>query len=359
MDINMESGDPLSSHPAGADKTVPGFNKRPVPVIRLYGVTDDGHSVLCHVHGFTPYFYARAPKGLRQEHLSIFRRKLDEMVGQRKRGGEYMSQHIVAVQLESGKRSIYGYTIDQSPTPMVKIWTAMPTLVPTARGVLENGFSYMDGVPSERYKCFEANVPFVLRYLIDQDIPGCSWLELPANTYTLRPREKCSSACQIEVDAVFDCVVRHHPEGPWQRIAPYRILSFDIECAGRKGHFPDPEHDPVIQIANVISLQVGQVSVGVATLCCHDAVRLQGSSTPVARNVFVLGSCTPIVGAQVFSFEHEKDLLIFWARFVRESDPDVLTGYNIQNFDIPYILNRAKRLGVMDEVWKLGRIIGG
>ena len=89
------------------------------------------------------------------------------MVGQRKRGGEYMSQHIVAVQLESGKRSIYGYTIDQSPTPMVKIWTAMPTLVPTARGVLENGFSYMDGVPSERYKCFEANVPFVLRYLID------------------------------------------------------------------------------------------------------------------------------------------------------------------------------------------------
>lgn len=25
-------------------------------------------------------------------------------------------------------------------------------------------------------------------------------------------------------------------------------------------------------------------------------------------------------------------------------DPDILTGYNIQNFDVPYLLNRAKAL---------------
>jgi len=33
-------------------------------------------------------------------------------------------------------------------------------------------------------------------------------------------------------------------------VAPLRILSFDIECQGRKGYFPEAEHDPVIQIAN-------------------------------------------------------------------------------------------------------------
>ncbi len=36
------------------------------------------------------------------------------------------------------------------------------------------------------------------------------------------------------------------------QIAPLRILSFDIECAGRKGVFPEPEKDPVIQIANMV-----------------------------------------------------------------------------------------------------------
>jgi DNA polymerase delta subunit 1 len=36
--------------------------------------------------------------------------------------------------------------------------------------------------------------------------------------------------------------------GEWSRIAPLRILSFDIECSGRKGHFPEPQQDPVIQV---------------------------------------------------------------------------------------------------------------
>jgi DNA polymerase delta subunit 1 len=33
-----------------------------------------------------------------------------------------------------------------------------------------------------------------------------------------------------------------------QVIAPFRLLSFDIECQGRAGLFPEPEHDPVIQV---------------------------------------------------------------------------------------------------------------
>ena len=35
-----------------------------------------------------------------------------------------------------------------------------------------------------------------------------------------------------------------------------------------------------------------------------------------------------------------------WASFVRECDPDLITGYNINNFDLPYLLNRAKTLKV-------------
>lgn len=33
-----------------------------------------------------------------------------------------------------------------------------------------------------------------------------------------------------------------------------------------------------------------------------------------------------------------------WSQFVKVADPDILTGYNIQNFDVPYLLNRAKAL---------------
>ena len=36
-------------------------------------------------------------------------------------------------------------------------------------------------------------------------------------------------------------------------------------------------------------------------------------------------------------------------------DPDIITGYNIQNFDLPYLINRANHLKVENFVF-LGRI---
>jgi DNA polymerase elongation subunit (family B) len=53
----------------------------------------------------------------------------------------------------------------------------------------------------------------------------------------------------------YDQFISHAPEGEWAKIAPLRILSFDIECAGRKGIFPEASADPVIQIANMVTRQ--------------------------------------------------------------------------------------------------------
>jgi DNA polymerase delta subunit 1 len=107
-------------------------------------------------------------------------------------------------------------------------------------------------------------------------------------------------------------------------MAPLRVLSFDIECQGRKGHFPEPDKDPVIQIANVLTEY--------------------GQKNPVVQNVFTLKGCLPIVGAQVISSDDEAAMLMKWRNFLEACDPDIITGYNVQNFDIPYLLDRAETL---------------
>ena len=61
---------------------------------------------------------------------------------------------------------------------------------------------------------------------------------------------------QVEVDVSWEEFVSHPPEDEWSDVAPFRILSFDIECAGRKGVFPEADKDPVIQIANMVIRQV-------------------------------------------------------------------------------------------------------
>ncbi|KAH9257815.1 hypothetical protein BASA81_003833 [Batrachochytrium salamandrivorans] len=108
---------------------------------------------------------------------------------------------------------------------------------------------------------------------------------------------------------------------------------------GRKGHFPDPKHDPVIQIANYLYTQGDELA------SCK-------------KIVLVLGGCSPIVNAKVVSFDNERDLLLAWSELVRTSDPDLFTGYNIQNFDLPYLMNRAKELKIDSSFEHLGRVLG-
>lgn len=39
-------------------------------------------------------------------------------------------------------------------------------------------------------------------------------------------------------------------------------------------------------------------------------------------------------------------MLVAWREFVKLVDPDILTGYNIVNFDITYIIGRGEALGI-------------
>jgi DNA polymerase delta subunit 1 len=82
-----------------------------------------------------------------------------------------------------------------------------------------------------------------------------------------------------------------------------------------------------------------------------------GETKPFIRNVFTLNSCAHIVGTHTLEFYDEKELLQKWRDFVIEIDPDVVVGYNTSNFDFPYLLDRAKHLGV-DKFPFLGRVRG-
>lgn len=224
----------------------------------------------------------------------------------------------------------------------MQVYVAMPTMVPTLKRILQEDGVDIVGNGVSTCQTFESNVPFVLRFMIDCDISGSNWIELPAGAYALRPDGERITTSQLEVDVVFDDLISHPAEGAWSKLAPLRILSFDIECQGRQGHFPEPDKDPVIQISNVVAVQ--------------------GQATPVIQNVFTLKGCLPIVGAQIISSDREEDVLMKWKNFVQQADPDILTGYNVQNFDLPYLLKRArtleKRCPVLRRFPELGRIRG-
>jgi DNA polymerase delta subunit 1 len=328
IDIDYTIGDPVE----GMKNQLEGA----VPIVRMYGTTEDGHSVMANVYGVIPYFWTVAPPGFREQDCELYRntlnRRMKAAVPSSMIGQKDCKDFIIGIEIVQ-RASIMGYQGGRK-LPFIKILLSSPRLVPKCRDIIETGME-IPGYGDRASLTYESNIPFVLRFMIDYDILGGNWIELQPNHYRMTPTSKRVGTAQIEVDVNHDEMKSLPPEGEWSKSAPLRILSFDIECAGRKGLFPEPEIDPVIQIANIVTVM--------------------GEGKPFIRNVFTLNTCTPIVGAHVLSFQKESQLLAEWQRFVQKIDPDIITGYNITNFDLYYLINRARKLAVHDFAY-LGRI---
>ncbi|KAG7443209.1 ribonuclease H-like protein [Guyanagaster necrorhizus] len=177
-------------------------------------------------------------------------------------------------------------------------------------------------------------------FLADRQLPGMGgWIECPAETYALTETSDQVSRCQIELTIPHNALNASDSRIP---DAPLRILYFDIESMTREdpkkpGKFiSESLQDPVIQISNVVS---------------H-----LGTKDPFLRVIFTVGSCDPIEGAYVRSYTSEREMLAAWQEFIHDIDPDVMTGWNILNFDLDYLITRGRQLG-FDLI--LGRLKAG
>ena len=290
-------------------------------VLRLFGTTKDENSVCCYVYGFFPYFYIKNYTQCDKETL-------------------FKSNQTIKSIEECSKSNIYGYHKDGETEKYLKITTFSTFDIFTVKDQL-----------SRECQTFESDIDYPIRFMTDAKIPGgCCWIELPPLSWSfLRKRNNNNNndsdniRSQIKI-CLFDWknLICHN----WPELAPLRILSFDIECAGRPGIFPRPDEDPVIQIGNCLKRQ-----------SC-DSVENNDNNNDggVLSVIFTLKGCAPIQGATVISFTNEAEMLQSWANFfVNVIDPDVITGYNINNFDLPYLLGRAKALNLNETFSFLGR----
>ena len=87
-------------------------------------------------------------------------------------------------------------------------------------------------------------------------------------------------------------------------------------------------------------------------------VHLYGSDNIVYKNIVSLDSCDDIEGCDVISCKTEKELLNKWKDVMNNLNSDIITGYNIFGFDMPYIWDRAKEINIIEDFSiGLGRLI--
>ena len=156
-------------------------------------------------------------------------------------------------------------------------------------------------------------------WMIDQKIPSCSWIEYDDKKESIKR---------------FKVVDR-------SIMAPFRILSYDIEAQpGEDGSFPRPEDDPIITIGVV----------------CFTA-----TNTDIQKHVFMYEPDQTQANTSfdklenppddydpsdtvIHSYDNEYEMLKGFTGFIVDTyDPDIITGYNIMNFDNVYLIKRLQQ----------------
>ncbi|RQG91969.1 DNA-directed DNA polymerase [Natrarchaeobius chitinivorans] len=187
------------------------------------------------------------------------------------------------------------------------------------------------------FEHYEADILFPNRFLIDKDVrSGISVPERRAEDDSLVVPHDEVEAADVDADP--------------------RVLTFDIEVEDRHG-FPEDGEEPIVCLTSHDSYRDEYIM----WVCAAD----QGDGVIPDE----ISDYEPIEGEidhEVRSFDEEEAMLEAFIEYVRETDGDVLTGWNFEDFDAPYFLDRLEeldgshhdydlsidRLSRVDEVWR-------
>ncbi|AFZ71818.1 DNA-directed DNA polymerase [Natronobacterium gregoryi] len=192
------------------------------------------------------------------------------------------------------------------------------------------------GQVRDDFEHYEADILFPNRFLIDKDVR--SGIRIP------------------ERRADDDSLVIHHEEvEPVDVDAEPRVLTFDIEVDDRSG-FPEDGEEPIVCLTSHDSYEDEYI------MWLYEAPIGDGE---IPAEIAEYDPIEGEIDHEVRAFEEEEAMLEAFMEYVEETDGDVLTGWNFEDFDAPYFLDRLEelqgghdydlsidRLSRVDEVWR-------
>lgn len=287
-------------------------------VIRVYGVNQQGENVCLKIEDFTPYVYLELPDNIAwtEAKAMLLSSKIDDLAGEltpikkillKKR--KLYGSHRDA----SGKHKLFPFlfctfsTKQDIRTIMYKI--RKPMLIP--------------GIGKVYLKMHEDNADPILQLTCHKDIPVSGWI----NFKGVKTQDYSKiTLCEHEYDVSYKKLKRNIDI---KKTANPKILGFDIEAnSSNPSAMPSvvKPGDKVFQIACVIA---------------------RANDKPEKYKKVLLSLGNPDQektgkDVKIITSKTEAGLLDNFTQLIKDEGVNVITGYNILSFDIPYMIGRAK-----------------
>ena len=119
---------------------------------------------------------------------------------------------------------------------------------------------------------------------------------------------------------------------------------------------PQLKRDEKIQLTNELLTRLFPPLEGDKVTFIGSTFLNYGKKEPYLNHCIVLGSCDPIEGCEIESYDTEREVLLKWTELIQREDPDIIIGYNIFGFDYSFMFNRADELRCQEEFLQLSRV---
>jgi DNA polymerase elongation subunit (family B) len=308
-------------------------------IIHLFGRCNDGKSVYARVINYTPYFYMLLPDNIQNYptyKIEQVKKKIDRWLKENKQIYYKYKSTLEEIQIIKHKKAD-GFNNDKEFYFLRLVFNNIDGMK-SYRRVLENNDVCIDNdIYNHRFKLYEANVPPMLRCFHIKNISGCSWVKV-SNYNLIDNSDEKISYCDLEI--IIDW--RYLNPIKKDNNAPFRICSFDIECYSESGNFPIAKNkgDKIIQIGATYTYLGTSQPYRQYIACLHETK--------------ILDNTTNII---VESFNNEKELILGFVNEIINNDCDILTGYNIFNFDENYIYEKCcSILNIKDEILYISKL---
>lgn len=285
--------------------------------IRIYGLDENDENVCVRVDNFTPYVYIELPDHIQWNtgNAQIVGNKLDELLGRQKPLKKVLMM----------KKRLYGAYLDDNLNR--KLFPYLFCSFSTRKDIKTLGYKlrsslHIVGIGSIKLKIHEADADEILQLTCCRKIPTAGWIEFHGKR---QEEDNKLTLCNHEFKAKWKDLFSFE-----NNIVPNpKIMGFDIEVnSTNPSAMPNANKtgDKIFQISCVIS-------------------RYGNSKENYEKYLLTLGQPDQnIVGNDVliYMYDTESDLLEGFTKFIREENPNIIVGYNILGFDIPYMIDRAK-----------------
>ena len=315
--------------------------------IRIFGLTPENENVFVLVTGFTPYIYLELPDHIKwtEYRISALSARLDSLVErgrpvrkvfQRKRKLYYAKQEI------NGE----GETVDKT-YPFLQCFFAChsdirPFFYRVAKAL------YVGDLGAIRVKVHEQEANPILQLLCMRNLKPAGW-------FTFTSAKRITNEDDRQSDCHHEFEVRYTSLVPVDRdsVSAPLIMGFDIEVNSSNPNIAprrEVREDKIFQISCVFCRN-GQPESSYEKMILSLAKNKQGDEIDLLQDV--VGDDT-----EIRMYNTEAELLEGFTDLITERQPNILTGYNIFSFDLPYLYARAKLVGCVNSFDQLSFIRG-